>query len=42
MILIHFDDATRDELQSLRRQELLPRDRDRLEMRPASRYTAKA
>jgi transposase len=32
MILIHLDDATRDELQSLRRQELPPRARDRLEM----------
>jgi transposase len=32
MILIHLDEATRDELQSLRRQELPPRARDRLEM----------
>ena len=32
MILIHLDDATRDELQALRRQELPPRARDRLEM----------
>jgi transposase len=32
MILIHLDDATRDELQSLRRQPLPPRARDRLEM----------
>jgi hypothetical protein len=32
MILIHLDEATRDELRSLHRQELLPRARDRLEM----------
>jgi transposase len=32
MILIQLDEATRDELQSLRRQELPPRVRDRLEM----------
>jgi len=32
MILIHLDEATRDELQSLRRKELPPRARDRLEM----------
>jgi transposase len=32
MILIHLDEATRDEIQSLRRQELPPRARDRLEM----------
>ena len=32
MILIQLDDATRDELQSLRRQELPARTRDRLEM----------
>jgi putative transposase len=32
MILIHLDEATRDELQSLRRRELPPRARDRLEM----------
>jgi transposase len=32
MILIQLDDATRDELQSLRRQQLPPRARDRLEM----------
>ena len=32
MILIHLDEAARDELQSLRRQELSPRVRDRLEM----------
>jgi hypothetical protein len=32
MILIRLDEATRDELQSLRRPELPPRARDRLEM----------
>src|SRR6516225_8489135 len=32
MILIQLDEATRDELKSLRRQELPPRVRDRLEM----------
>jgi len=32
MILIHLDEATRDELKALRRQELPPRARDRLEM----------
>jgi transposase len=32
MTLIQLDEATRDELQSLRRQELPPRARDRLEM----------
>jgi putative transposase len=32
MILIHLDDATRDELKSLRRTALPPRVRDRLEM----------
>ena len=32
MILIHLDEATRDEIRSLRRQELPPRARDRLEM----------
>jgi putative transposase len=32
MILIQLDEATRDELQALRRQELPPRARDRLEM----------
>jgi putative transposase len=32
MILIQLDESTRDELQSLRRQELPPRVRDRLEM----------
>jgi putative transposase len=32
MIRIHLDDATRDELQALRRTELPPRARDRLEM----------
>jgi transposase len=32
MILIRLDEATHDELQSLRRQELPPRARDRLEM----------
>jgi transposase len=32
MILIQLDETTRDELQSLRRQELPPRARDRLEM----------
>ena len=32
MILIHLDEATRDGLQALRRQDLPPRARDRLEM----------
>jgi transposase len=32
MILIHLDEATRDELKSLRRHQLQPRVRDRLEM----------
>jgi transposase len=32
MILIQLNEASRDELKSLRRQELLPRVRDRLEM----------
>ena len=32
MILIRLDEATRDELKALRRQELTPRVRDRLEM----------
>ncbi len=32
MIRIHLDDATRDELQTLRRADLPPRARDRLEM----------
>src|SRR5208337_938511 len=32
MILIQLDEATRDELKALRRQELPPRVRDRLEM----------
>jgi hypothetical protein len=32
MILIQLDEATRDELKSLRRRELPPRVRDRLEM----------
>jgi hypothetical protein len=32
MIFIQLDEATRDELKSLRRKELQPRVRDRLEM----------
>jgi transposase len=32
MILVHLDEASRDELKSLRRTELPPRARDRLEM----------